>query len=210
MFNYIRQRWLWFKHRNDDDYPDKCEVCGLRVSYPHTDTDADTLFNQVSDLRHVGVVKYPSRVQEMGVSPDRVYYTHFCALSHNKYWGPHNKRRICPDWQLKIPGDEMSLPDYISVHHSRVNTRLALRLGVLALILTLTGILVSIYLSNRSYERGHTSGSGIAVTEVLDTSQKQENRIANPMASPEVEYYYRYGRYPYRGYPYAPYPYYGD
>lgn len=57
------------------------------------------------------------------------------------YWNQRYKK--CPDWQLCI-GDKLLLSDYLSIHHSRNNTRIAVRLGILAAGLTFISILVSL------------------------------------------------------------------
>ena len=141
------QRWIaWFK--NDPDFPDKCDICGLRDRYSGQATDNAIL--KAGKLEPYGITKsYRRNIHaELGDS-DSEEFTFFCALSNNKYW--NRKFRKCPDWQLQI-GGRLTLSDYITIHHSRHNTRIAIWLAIFAFILTTTVIIISL----KKVQNAHT------------------------------------------------------
>ncbi len=138
MRKYLLKRIHRFKKRNDPDFPNKCDICGLRDNYTDQGTDAAIL--KAGELELCGITKRYRRSihATLGGSYER-NSTFFCVLSNNKYWNQPFKK--CPDWQLHI-GTKLTLSDYISIHHSRHNTRIAVRLAIFASLLTIITIII--------------------------------------------------------------------
>ena len=142
MLQYYKKRIKRFRRRKDKNFPNKCEICGLRASYASTDSQIDKEILKAAELQRCGLTTSYSRNINVSVGgSEKQDLTHFCALSNIKYWNQSFKK--CPDWQLLI-GKKLSLSDYLSIHHSRNNTRIAIRLGILAIGLTIIGIFVSL------------------------------------------------------------------
>ncbi len=142
MREYVRKRIHRFSKRKAPDFPNKCDICGLRAKYVDQDQDIDTAILKAGELQKCGLAKnYPREMHVTIGGSDDEGHTYFCVLSNIKYWNKRFKK--CPDWQLRI-GNKLSLSDYLSIHHSRNNTRIALKLGVLAAILTAVGIIASL------------------------------------------------------------------
>ena len=135
----FQQSYVRHQNRTSPDFPNKCDICGLRVKYGTADKETETALLTAAKLAEAGLAIYPPR--NINVSVGSSHDTYFCVLANVKYW--NQKTRKCPDWQLKLPEPGLTLSDYLSIHHSRNNTRIAIRLGFLAAILTLIGIVIS-------------------------------------------------------------------
>lgn len=138
MFRGINQAMLRFRARKDTALPNKCEICGLRVSYPSSMNDIDQKIQLANQLACYGLaVRAPRNINVSLGGDGRNDQTHFCALSRIKCWNkPHKK---CPDWQLGI-SSQLTLSDHLAIHHTKNNTKIAVRLGLVAAALTLFGV----------------------------------------------------------------------
>lgn len=142
MFKYVKQTIHRFSRRNDPDFPNKCDICGLRAQYPSTDKGTDERILKAGELQQCGLATSYSRNIHISVGAvDKIDFTFFCALSNIKYWNKPFKK--CPDWQLHL-GNQLTLSDHLAVHHSKNNTRIAIKLGILASLLTILGISVGL------------------------------------------------------------------
>jgi len=127
------------KIRDLKSFPDKCDTCAFKVEYSRDFSSIDADFQQLAELSRVGLSDRPFRLVNVGGSePDS-----YCALGMNRCWGGKKKYRKCPCRQRRLP--DVNLSDALSIHHSRVNTRLALRLGILGICLTLAAIAATIW-----------------------------------------------------------------
>jgi hypothetical protein len=141
MLQFFKKRIERYRNRNDRNFPNKCDICGLRVSYTNTDNQLDDVILTAGRLQRCGLaISYPRNINVSFGGSGNEDITHFCALSNIKYWNKPFKK--CPDWQLRLD-KVLSLSDYLAIHHSKNNTRIAIRLSILAAILTIIGILVS-------------------------------------------------------------------
>ena len=127
---YFQSRYERYRRLAESKLPDKCDTCGLRVEY--VDTNYDSVTAKVSELQQLGLARYPPRKVTLSTIADEP--TCFCAIGHVRYWV--KKELKCPDWQMKLPGAVMTLSDYLSIHHTRISTRQATRLQIIAIVLT--------------------------------------------------------------------------
>jgi hypothetical protein len=125
----------------DEPLPNKCDYCGLCVSYAfgsasatHSD-DAD--FTALHKLKSKGVLKsVPARLVGASNLPGDFGSTAFCAVE-SKAWQKRDKR--CGHWRLRIKG--ASIGDYLSLHHDERNARISLWVGIVAIVI---GVLVAV------------------------------------------------------------------
>ena len=127
------------KHRtnNREKLPDKCSLCGLRVSYSENIEKTDSMFSDVRKLYDRGIVNI-IYVRELNVTAGgdgRNDITYYCALSNRRYW--HKPNKSCPYWQFKGSAG-LSLSDHIAIHHTIVNNRIAKIVGC-------TGVMFAIF-----------------------------------------------------------------
>jgi hypothetical protein len=142
MRKYLQKRIKLFKSYGNPDFPNKCDICGLMAGYIDQSTDDAIL--KTGELESCGITKnYLRNIHASGGGSNKGNSTFFCVLSNNKYWNRPFKK--CPDWQLRI-SDKLTLSDYISIHHSRHNTRIAKWLAGLASFLTIIVIILMIIL----------------------------------------------------------------
>ena len=145
MLSYVKKRILRFRRRKDPDFPNKCDICGLRAKYVEEDRDIDAAILIANDLQKCGLSKnYPRAIHLTLGGSDDAGHTYFCSLSKLKYWNKPFKR--CPDWQLNI-SNKLTLSDHLAIHHSMNNTKIAFRLGILASLLTVLSVVVGICVS---------------------------------------------------------------
>jgi len=122
-----------------DSIPDKCDTCAFKIEYDGRDQQISKIFIELSTLRDYGFSDYLNRTMTPGKDS-------FCALGNNKYWGTDNKNKKCPDRQIEIPGTRMNLSDYLSIHHTKVNTRISNRITIVAIIASIIlGIVIKIF-----------------------------------------------------------------
>jgi hypothetical protein len=138
---YAQRLWnwpifKWIKKSTAKTLPNKCDVCGLRVTYDRSNAEAELNALTAGKLDQYGLVTYAPRVIEVGGGKN---LTSYCAVANVKYW--NQPKRRCPDWQMKLPG--ISLSDYVSVHEARTGRRLAAQLGWLTFVLSIAGVLVA-------------------------------------------------------------------
>lgn len=140
---YFQNKYVAHQYRkNPKDFPNQCDLCGLRVQFKNDNIHANSIIEKGHILKKVNFANPPLRViHSAPYGPPEANVTYFCALAKTKYW--NQKFKKCPDFQLKLPSSELSLSDYLAIHHSRNNSRIAFYLGILASILTLIGIIVT-------------------------------------------------------------------
>lgn len=141
--NIIQQVYERYQARDDPRFPNKCDTCGLRVEYLGDGSGAEQTLLEVAKLSKFGLARYPPRVMDVGGGNPGT--TYFCALAHTKYWVRKDKR--CPDWQLRIPHARITLADYMSIHHSRTNARIAKWVGAVASVWAIIAIGVAAWLT---------------------------------------------------------------
>ncbi len=143
MLKYLMQMNLRFKNRKTTDFPNKCGICGLREKYLDHDKNIDEAILKAGNLQKFGLTKNFPREMHLTIGgSSNEGHTYFCVLSNTKYWNKPFKK--CPYWQLRI-GDKLSLSDYLSIHHSNNNTRIAVKLSILAAVLTVISIIASLF-----------------------------------------------------------------
>ena len=129
----------------DGKIPDKCTLCGLRAQFTAVEAKElklDNDFNTARQLYNTGIVKDKfTREINMSNGPAAKDFTYYCAISQFKYWKSPKKR--CPYWQFRR-GTQLTLSDYLSIHHTKTNTKIAKRLGLFGIILTLINIAISV------------------------------------------------------------------
>lgn len=125
----------------DDPLPNKCDYCGLCVTYAFgsasatTNSDAD--FTKLHQLKSRGVLKsVPARVLGASNTPGDFGSTAFCAVG-SKAWQKRAKR--CKHWRLRIAG--ASIGDYLSLYHDERNAQISLWVGIFAIVI---GVLVAV------------------------------------------------------------------
>jgi len=141
--NHLLWKYKNYQKRKSVDLPNKCVICGLRIKYRNDDDEAKGVLKKAEVLAEVGLAVSPPKNTHVtpGGVPE-VNVTYFCALSNIKYW--NQKQKNCPDFQLKLPDSSLTLSDYLAVHHSRNNSRIAFKLGIVAAVITIIVIIVSI------------------------------------------------------------------
>ncbi len=135
------------KHRNNkgEKLPDKCSLCGLRVSYSQNTEKIDSMLSDVGKLYHRGIVNIIF-VRKMNVSvggDGRNDITYYCALSNRRYW--HKPNNSCPDWQFKGSA-RLSLSDHLAIHHTIVNNRIAKIVGFTGVMFAIFNIAIAFFL----------------------------------------------------------------
>ena len=100
------------------ELPNKCDYCGLRVSYSGVGLQED--IRRIHILQQCGLARYPARNIDLVIGAEQPDNDEFiCAINEIKYW--NNNKIKCPYWILNLPGSDMGINDYLSIHHTKNN-----------------------------------------------------------------------------------------
>jgi hypothetical protein len=125
----------------NEPLPNKCDYCGLCVTYAFGSASAthssDADFTALHKLKTRGILKsVPARLMGASNTPGDFGSTAFCAVG-SKAWQKREMR--CKHWRLRIK--DASIGDYLSLYHDERSARISLWVGIAAIVI---GVLVAV------------------------------------------------------------------
>ena len=125
---------------------DKCQLCGLRCSYPSYARDQDNRVNQAQRLYDTGIVKTKIlRDIHMTIGKNCQDYIYYCAVGNHRYWKKPLKK--CPDW-LFLADTLLTINDYIALYQAKKLAKTSHLIGVFSLAFTVLGILIGLLIAD--------------------------------------------------------------
>ncbi len=137
---YFQVKYERYQKRKDSSLPNKCDLCGLKIHLPEQSLkdseDNEQLFKNLRELQRLHIINqgFP-RTIAVGSGPN---YVEYCAVN-SRQWNSRNKK--CPYFQLK--NYKTTLSDYLSIHHSIRNKRIAIWVGIIGVVIAAIAMLPS-------------------------------------------------------------------